>query len=127
MRKTIIVTVMLFTLLYVGQAVGVESGGYFESGSRLNGRMQADNRVLERKANGGDGIDSGYVLGYIMGVTDTLLSLKVLCLPESVKKGQIVDVVKKYLKDHLEQRHYSGVDLVAEALTPTSSCKGRAR
>lgn len=62
--------------------------------------------------------------GYVIGVYDSLdyfLGSK-FCAPEHVRKGEIVDVVLKYLNDHPEQLHKSRIDVTVDALKASFPC-----
>ena len=67
-----------------------------------------------------------YALGYVIGIADAYSSdsLKFLCLTPSVTKGQINDVVKKYLESNPQVRHFSASSIVWNALSEASfGCK----
>ena len=65
--------------------------------------------------------------GYVMGVVDTLSgeSLKMLCIDSaSISSNQLSDVVKKWLEDNPQHRHFSAEGLVWGALSEASfGCK----
>ena len=71
---------------------------------------------------------SGVCIGFVAGVADTLavgtgiLGLGRACFPEQVTEGQARDVVKRYLEQHPERRHYTAANLVAEALVEAFPC-----
>ena len=69
----------------------------------------------------------GICLGFIIGVTDTLLLVErdehTFCLPEAIKLGQAVDVVKKHLRDHPEERHNTAALNAAMALNAAWPCQ----
>ena len=58
--------------------------------------------------------------GYVTGVTETITNL---CIPDGVATGQIMVVVRKYLKDHPEELHLSAATLVIEAIHTAWPCK----
>jgi hypothetical protein len=62
----------------------------------------------------------GYFSGYVLGVADATPNL---CIPAGVNKGHIIEVVRKYLKDHPEQLHLSGSVIVPRAFTAAWPCK----
>ena len=47
---------------------------------------------------------------------------RLYCIPLTVTANQITDVVKKYLNDHPEQRHYSAVSLILDSMTNAFPC-----
>jgi Rap1a immunity proteins len=64
---------------------------------------------------------------YILGVSDVLYvqNTNSMCLPKGVVTGQIIDVVRKYLTDHPETRHYTAVSEITVALQSAFPCKLR--
>jgi hypothetical protein len=52
---------------------------------------------------------SGYFDGYILGVSD--LTKARLCISERATMGEMLQVVKKFLKDHPEKLHLLASDL----------------
>jgi hypothetical protein len=58
--------------------------------------------------------------GYVTGVTETITTL---CIPDGVATGQIMVVVRKYLKDHPERLHLPAAALVIEAIHTAWPCK----
>jgi hypothetical protein len=68
-------------------------------------------------------------IGYILGVFDALdnvragMSEGLFCSPTTVNAGQVRDVVKKWLKDNPQHRHYSGGEVVSFALSKVWPCK----
>ena len=70
----------------------------------------------------------GYCAGYTSGVADIMMqSIPVFgrraCLPETVSVAQAMDVLKRFLSQHPEQRRYAAVSLVAKALADAFPCK----
>jgi hypothetical protein len=85
-------------------------------GSYVNGN------ALFEYCEGGDNLRStdspiqwGQCWGYILGVAD-LADGKAFCLPDAVTAGQLIDIVKIWLRDNPHKRHYSADSLVAFAL-----------
>ena len=78
---------------------------------------------------------SEFCLGYVVGVTDMLrLAQPILetsvghlapryCAPDSVTKGQLVDVVTVFLRDRAEHRHEPALELVLAALASKFPCE----
>lgn len=74
--------------------------------------------------------------GYVSGVYDMIELLNVAkhrnrtgsvegfqaCVPDSATRGQLTDVVIKYLKDHPEQRHLAAATIVYVALKQGFGC-----
>jgi hypothetical protein len=73
-------------------------------------------------------VSYGYCAGYMSGVADIMMqSIPVFgwraCLPETVSAAQATDVLKQFLNQHPEQRHYAAASLVAKALAEAFPCK----
>jgi hypothetical protein len=64
----------------------------------------------------------GMCLGYILGAADALQSAHKICIPKGVEAAQVLDVVKLYIRQHPEVRHYSASHLVVTALNEKFSC-----
>jgi Rap1a immunity proteins len=65
--------------------------------------------------------NDGVCAGYIVGATDALDRGSLLCLPD-VTKGQIIDVVILWLRDHPEKRHLGASSLIGAALKEKFPC-----
>jgi len=72
----------------------------------------------------------GYGEGFVAGIADALTGIPKynrigsFCIPQKgVEYGQVVDVVKKYLEDTPERRHFYAFVLVKEALQKSFPCK----
>ncbi|MGE5146813.1 MAG: Rap1a/Tai family immunity protein [Candidatus Eiseniibacteriota bacterium] len=65
---------------------------------------------------------------YISAVADMLATGPVgrhrACLPNGVKLGQAVDVVKQWLNENPQSRHLPGPEVVSTALERAFPCKG---
>lgn len=91
----------------------------FDTGNRLFEDCRAANYF-----------NRGYCGGYVTGIVDTIESLQsrgilprdALCIPEESTKGQLVDVVLKYLEQNPERRHLEAGSLVPEALNRAFPC-----
>jgi Rap1a immunity proteins len=94
-----------FGLLIGGQA----SAAQYIDGNKLFGECEAAGGFMEATC-----------AGYIMGVTDALETE--VCVPNEVNVRQIVDVVKLYLHDHPEKRHFGASSLVTVALKEKFPC-----
>lgn len=65
---------------------------------------------------------NGYCLGYVVAAVDAWDADIGICLPDGVTKGQIKDVVIKYLVDHPDRRHYVAASNVNAALWTAFPC-----
>ena len=58
-------------------------------------------------------------------MVDAFDTARVFCVPQGetdVKSGQLVEVVKLYLRDHPEKRHLPAADLVTAAIKEKFPC-----
>ena len=106
----------LATIAALAMLLG-SSGSYagFRSGNNLaNDCNNNDNKF-----------SNGVCYGYVMGVTDLLLwvntNLK-LCAPSEATGGQVVAIVRKFLKEHPEMLHEDADFLVMSALQEAFPC-----
>jgi hypothetical protein len=69
----------------------------------------------------------GLCLGYVEATADTLMAERPgrQCISRDVTFGQLEEVVRKYLREHPENRHYGANVLVASALTEAFPCSGK--
>jgi hypothetical protein len=92
----------------------------FTSGNTLWDACQADEKQEPVKAL--------FCNIYILGAGETFQVLQVAnqvrfyCVPPKVENGQVMDVVKFYLRDHPERRQYSAPTLVMLALKEKFPC-----
>lgn len=74
-----------------------------------------DGNELHSHCGDKSGYLQGYCDGYIGGVADSI-EQEQLCLPDTVKFGQLRDVVLIFLRDHPQDRHFSASSLVIAAI-----------
>lgn len=92
----------------------------FDTGNRLHDDCASENYF-----------NRGYCAGYIVGIVDTVESMQAsgvlpksaLCIPEGVTKGQLADVVEKFLADNPVLRNQAAGSLVPQALNAAFPCK----
>lgn len=72
------------------------------------------NALLDRMSSS-DAVDKMYALGYVVGVADTHEN-GILCIQNTVTKGQLYDVVHQFLRSKPQLRDLSGDVLVLLAL-----------
>ena len=82
----------------------------FETGNKL--KADCD------KSDGS--FSASYCFGYIIGAADANASS--ICTPSRVTKGQVFDIVKKYLNDNPAQLHKDADVLVLNALQQAFPC-----
>ena len=64
---------------------------------------------------------TGACVGYIWGLAGAGEG-SAFCFPHGVQANQIVDVIKKWLQDHPELRHYAASSLITAALKEKFPC-----
>lgn len=82
----------------------------FYSGNDLYKRLQSTNAV-----------DQGLALGYIAGAFDTLSS-RLICPPSNVTMGQVRDIVRMWLENNPQTRHFSADSLVLSTFKSVWPC-----
>ncbi len=63
-----------------------------------------------------------HAMGYVMGVADALAGVTV-CAPSNVSAGQVFDMVKMYLEEQPQLRHFMGDALVNRVLSKAWPCR----
>ncbi|MDH1337499.1 Rap1a/Tai family immunity protein [Comamonas thiooxydans] len=63
--------------------------------------------------------------GYTLGVSETLAASKIICIPDGVTRGQILDIIFMMLDTKPQLRHMNANPLVAVALQDVFPCKPR--
>jgi hypothetical protein len=61
--------------------------------------------------------------GYALGVAETLVSSKVICIPEGIKRDQILDIIPMMLYAQPQLRHMNANSLVSRALQDVFPCR----
>ena len=67
-------------------------------------------------------VSKGLCAGYIGGVVDTLAAANSDCLEKGTRLEQLIDLVKLYLTNHPESRHYAAASVVISAITEKFPC-----
>jgi hypothetical protein len=101
-------------------AVGTGVAGEFLNGNSLFDQCQGEDAAGQRERD----YKTGLCTGYVIGVADALHETS-FCVPggpTGVSAAQLRDVVKLYLHDHPERRHYSADSLVTDALKEKFPC-----
>jgi len=112
------VPIAAFTILVTTVAFG-ES--YYETGNLLYEKLTSSNAFAK-----------GYAAGYVAAIVDDRQlaqnmgelsegGLRV-CVPNEATVRQIIDVVKKYLENNPENRHYGAASSVVLALRQAFPC-----
>ena len=91
-------------------------------------RADVDGNELWRLCTSKGTRANGLCYGYVTAIAEVARGSDGLyghhaCLPEHTTRRQTVEIVKRYLEQHPEQRHYGASSLVAEALAGAFPCK----
>jgi hypothetical protein len=94
------------------------------------GQFLDGNRLFELCDDDAPDYKQEVCLGYVMGVTDVLVShsdVEIeqrigLCVPQGVGAAQLRDIVVRYLKQHPEERHYAALKTVGAAVRDAFPC-----
>ena len=105
-------------------ALVVSGSAWGDTGNELYSQCQDG-----EKTNGAAPPAWGYCLGYISGTfmatrgANKGVGRVTFCAPSKVTKGQVRDIVVKWLEDNPAQRHYMAPSLIASALSEAYPCK----
>ena len=108
-KKLVTITALAMLLGSSGSFAG------FRSGNNLANDCKKDDGKFS----------DGVCYGYVMGVTDLLLWVNPnvkLCAPSEATGGQVVAIVRKFLKEHPEMLHEDADFLVMSALLEAFRC-----
>ncbi|NIF85451.1 hypothetical protein F3J24_18265 [Comamonas sp. Tr-654] len=61
--------------------------------------------------------------GYVLGVTETMVSSKVICIPDGITRDQILDIIPMMIYARPQLNHMNANRLVAVALQDIFPCK----
>jgi hypothetical protein len=104
------------TLAVINPTFAETYGWGFEGADQLYDRCTAtketDDNFFQSRA---------YCLGFLTAVADG--ESKFLCLPQELKRGQILDAVVAYVKKNPQERHYLAHRVVVTALNQAFGCK----
>ena len=64
-----------------------------------------------------------FCTGYVMGVSDSLVSERLICTPEGVGAAQEIGVIVNFLRDRREERLDTAHNVVKLALMEAFPCK----
>lgn len=83
----------------------------FYSGNHLLQMMDGDNIQ-----------DKSLALGFVAGVSDVWTNISI-CPPKNVTLGQTYDIVRRYLHDNPQSRHFTAESLAKTALDKVWPCR----
>lgn len=99
--------------LIIALLIALPAHAEFLSGNKLHESCTARDTVNQMDC-----------LGYISGVHDALAGVTI-CLPQSVTRGQIMDVTVRWLNANPDKRHLSADQAVNAALSSIWPCSSR--
>jgi len=110
-------TLLIVAAIVLGMSGSARAdGAVFKSGNHLHGHCSSE-----------DTFDVTYCLAYIAGVSDAMANDSILgfrsCRPTSVSQAQVRDVVKAYLENNPQKRHFDARSLIATAVAEAFPCK----
>ncbi|MCX8146785.1 MAG: Rap1a/Tai family immunity protein, partial [Azovibrio sp.] len=94
----------------------------FWDGYKLKELADADDRTDIGNVQPADYQKVGYLIGFVVGVHDAVDGILV-CTPNQVKVGQIVSMVKKYVRENPDKWNRAASTLVMNALSSAFPCK----
>ena len=95
-------------VLMLGWAGDTKAKNFYQSGNKLFAECTST-----------DPTDAIACMNYISGVVDTS---SLVCPPMTVTRGQLKDIVTKYLKEKPATRHWSATLLVQDSLVAVFPC-----
>lgn len=96
--------------------------GLMMAASCAQAQFKTGNKLLQQ-LNGEFG-DQMNAIGYVVGVADTLQNA-VVCAPQTINAGQLVDMTKLYLEKMPAQRHLAADMLIHDMLKSMWPCAKR--
>src|SRR5262249_29553323 len=110
--KTILIA-LVAGLIIMTQFSDVYAGGYYQTGNDLLDAWRVRQRTEQNPRVSTDLIEETFLVGYITGIADVVLNMPI---PPTVSRGQLADIVGKYLESHPEERHEAAAVVVVRAL-----------
>jgi hypothetical protein len=90
------------------------------TGNDLNKWADADDRVQQNRQSVGDIGDAYYLMGYTRGIYDA--NRQYICHGTPITVGQMMAVVKKYVRQNPENWNLKGPEIVLLALAQAFPC-----
>ena len=117
-------TRLILSLLTISAALLASSVSHasFYDGYKLKEFADADDRIDAGNSQTTDYSASARLSGFVLGVHDSVDGILV-CAPSGVRAGQLVGIVKKYVREHPDKWNLPATTLVINALSSTFPCK----
>lgn len=94
----------------------------FYDGRKVADWSSAYERTQAGTSRTGDHQDAAKLLGYVAGVADTSVAVKILCIPTGTTIGQLMAMTSKYAKENPEKWLETANNTIFAALYPTFKC-----
>lgn len=117
LRKSI-----LSLVLFGALAVPCVTYAEFWDGYKLKELADADDRTDIGNVQAADYQKVGNLTGFVVGVHDALDGV-LICAPNQVKVGQVIGMVKKYVRENPDKWNRPASTLVVSALSSAFPCK----
>lgn len=117
LRKTLLKAAVVVTMSFPMLA-----HSEFYDGYRLKEWSDADDRTESGNVQATDYQQTARLGGYIVGVYDTLDGV-MFCAPNGVKVGQLIGMVKQYIRANPSKWNKPASSLVVDALAKDFPCK----
>jgi hypothetical protein len=114
--------IVALTLLAALAVPNVSQAGLWGDGYQLKELADADDRIEIGNTQPADYQKVGSLTGFVVGVHDAVDGILV-CTPNQVKVGQIVGMVKKYVRENPDKWNRAASTLVINALSSAFPCK----
>ena len=108
--------------LFLVALTAFSCGASAYDGNSLYEWSKANERVADGRSSGSDPVMSGMYMGFVIGVSNYMDGLGVICLPPGTKNQQALDVVRNYLQSHPERRTDDSLFIVHNSMTQSFPC-----
>lgn len=113
---------ILSLVLFGALAVPCVTYAEFWGGYELKELVDAYDRTDIGNAPAIDYQDAAHLGGFVVGVHDALEGV-LICTPNQVKVGQLIGIVKKYVRDNPDKWNRPASTLVVNALSSAFPCE----
>jgi len=112
------IRLMLVALVLSGLMLGSQAKAEVMKGSQLLADCHDGDNPSARDST----YKGGTCSGYITAVADALVPAGLYCVPDQVKAGQVLDIVKLYIEHHPDRQYMTAPKLIVEALAEKFPC-----
>lgn len=115
--KALMALVLLCTAV-----VASASSSRFYLGRELAAGIDAEERLRLGKSRPTDSVLSSRMLGYVHGVSDSMINQGAFCVPEGTTGTEMVALVGKFVRANPERWREGAEELVFQAIYPVFGC-----